>query len=714
MLFQLDNYLFQFRKFTAGHNFYHGLLSTVSIAIPVIVLGFLGQLQWGLAMALGALCLTIVDNPGPQHHRQNAMLFTIFAIFLLIIITGWLLHFEWLLMIWLALATFSFSMVAAFGTRSANVGSACLLMMVLSLDEQKAMSELLITAAFASLGGTVYFLLSSISSRLMPYKLAQQVLGDCLHKTAEFLQQKSAFYDPAKVLSEEIQKLNAIQVEVHESQQVVRDILFKTREFVRESTHNGRVLLMIFLEAMDLFENVLSSQQDYGRLRKTFQGTGILEAFEKAVANLSAELDKIALAVQLGRPAENQEFKWQEVHDLKNALNMLKHRQGNRNDFTGLEQVYQSIVAVTKQIDLIRTFSTYHPGIKVRSNLRLQQFVDPTRINWRIFRNNLNFESNVFRHSIRVSAAVLAGFLFAQLLPVGHFYWILLTVTVIVKPAYALTKQRNKERLLGTLFGAIIGMIVIAFINNTTVLTVIVLFCMIVTFSLIRVRYLPAVIFMTIYLIIALELLNYSDSATLFADRVLDTFIGGMIAWAATLAIPPLWEKTRINGLLADCLAASRAYFEYLTGVFMGDMMIDQEFKIRRKKNYVALANLNDAFRSMMNEPSRRRTKGDMLHELVVGCHMFIAYLATYRDYAETLAMPDHPIDLAEPGNEISDKLLRAEKLLREDPENVTGFTKKIWNPEIREPVFGQLELLNRTSADILRVTRQMVSGNPA
>ena len=72
MLPQTDRYLFQYRKFTGSHHFYHGLLATLAIVSPVLISGYFGYGHLGLAMALGALCLTIVDNPGPLHHRRNA------------------------------------------------------------------------------------------------------------------------------------------------------------------------------------------------------------------------------------------------------------------------------------------------------------------------------------------------------------------------------------------------------------------------------------------------------------------------------------------------------------------------------------------------------------------------------------------------------------------------------------------------------------------
>ena len=75
-----------------------------------------------------------------------------------------------------------------------------------------------------------------------------------------------------------------------------------------------------------------------------------------------------------------------------------------------------------------------------------------------LFRDNLTLDSPVFRYSARVALAMLLGFIITQFLPYGHHsYWVLLTISVILKPAFSLTKQRNIERIGGTLIGGVIG-----------------------------------------------------------------------------------------------------------------------------------------------------------------------------------------------------------------------------------------------------------------
>src|SRR4030095_6816251 len=93
-------------------------------------------------------------------------------------------------------------------------------------------------------------------------------------------------------------------------------------------------------------------------------------------------------------------------------------------------------------------------------------------------------------------------------LPVGHDYWILLTIIVILKPAYALTRQRNIQRLGGTLAGAAIAALILFTVKQTSILVGFIMICMIVTYSLIRINYFISVIFMTAYILVAFHFLK--------------------------------------------------------------------------------------------------------------------------------------------------------------------------------------------------------------
>jgi len=69
-------------------------------------------------------------------------------------------------------------------------------------------------------------------------------------------------------------------------------------------------------------------------------------------------------------------------------------------------------------------------------------------------RANLTLTSEVFRHAVRVGATLAAAVAISHLFPLGHGYWLPMTVMIVLKPDFAATVSRGLGRSVGTLLGA--------------------------------------------------------------------------------------------------------------------------------------------------------------------------------------------------------------------------------------------------------------------
>src|SRR3546814_1169403 len=95
---------------------------------------------------------------------------------------------------------------------------------------------------------------------------------------------------------------------------------------------------------------------------------------------------------------------------------------------------------------------------------------DLQRYDLHIFRNNLTFDSSSFRHSLRLTLAAVTGYLVSLIIAQDHSYWILMTVIIIMKPAFGSTKKRIYERLAGTVLGGLAGVGILLLVHNPAVL----------------------------------------------------------------------------------------------------------------------------------------------------------------------------------------------------------------------------------------------------
>jgi uncharacterized membrane protein YccC len=602
--------------------------------IPVLLAARFDHIGWGLAMAVGALCVSLTDNAGPVHHRINGMMAALGFMLVTSMLTGFLLPFNIPTIILLFLFGFLFSMIGIFGNRAASIGTAVLVATTLQLTDtgMGVVQNALLTTA----GGLWYFLLSITLYRLRPYKLAQQVLGDCLEETSSFLKIKAGFFYENPDLTDTYNALLQAQVKVHNKQETVREILFKTRSIVKESTHIGRVLVLIFLEAVDIFEEATKSEKEYKLLHDKLQRTTLLPLFAEAINQLAISLTEVASAVKEGKSVAPSSNMIQKVQALKASFATGKKNfltAENEGAFLGLQRILENIIALHQKIETIASLTAYQTDIKIQKKIDYARFVVPSYINIRLLIENLNITSNIFRYSVRMGLALSAGYIISLSFPLGHSYWILLTLVVILKPAYALTAQRNKERLLGTIFGGVAGLLVLMFITVKPILLAIMIICMIAAFSLMRIRYMLSVAMLTAYVLIGLYLLQPGEYTLLLKDRIIDTAIGSAIAFAFTRIIPPIWEKEQIFRLLHRAIETNYHYFLYALSFLKGQKIEPTQYKWYRKETYVALANLSDAFQRMLNEPKMHQQSGAFLHPLIVSCHVLTSRIATFSGY---------------------------------------------------------------------------------
>ncbi|MDR3715454.1 MAG: FUSC family membrane protein [Puia sp.] len=645
------DYIKQYKSFVNSHYLSDGVRITAGISLPAIVLGYFHDLSAGIVLSVGAMCVAVTDNPGPIHHRRNGMMACMAIIFAEAVLTGFAVARPVFLDFLVFGSCFVFSMIGIYGSRASSVGIAALLVMVLNIDHPYAGGrQVLINALLVLAGGAWYTLLSLLLYSFRPYKLTQQALGDCIQSTALYLQAKASFYERQPDFDKNYRQLVDQQIIVHEKQDLIRELLFKSRDIVKESTHRGRVLVMIFLDIVDLFERVMTSHQDYKTLHALFDDGDILEQYRLLILDMVMELDTIGIAVKSGRPSEETPFLAGRVAALRDSF--IKFRDSNRTagnveGFISLRHILESMQDIADRIHTLHGYTTYDALLekRVKPAIDYEQFITHQDIDQKLLWENFTLQSNIFRHSLRVSIATMAGVLVSNFFPFGHSYWILLTIIVILKPAYSLTKRRNYERLTGTLAGALIGLLILYFITDPTVLFVLMILLMIGTYSFLRTRYLVSVVFMTPYILLLFHLLNPHHFSAVLLDRVIDTVIGSAIAFLANIFFIPSWEQERVIEYMGKTVEDNIRYFRDVSEPFLGRTLSVNRYKLSRKKAFVSLANLSDAFSRMLSEPRSKQKNVGYVHEFVVANHMLTSHIATlayYMGSAMKYASPDY------------------------------------------------------------------------
>ena len=620
------------KQFLLSQYFTDGIKITLGVLLPSVILFQFDLAEIGMAISLGALCVSIVDNPGPPAHKRNAMLVTLPLIFAIAIITGFSHAYNWLLAIEITVFCFVFSMFNVYGARAASVGMAALIILILGIGRPLTPHEIWIHALCLLSGGVWYLVLSLSINTIWPYRAAQQLLGESIRELAEYLTLKAEFYDTDKPIESIQKKLIKQQIDVHQDQENVREILFKTRKLLKDASPASRRIILTFVDVVDLFEQAMATHYDYEVIRKQFAGSTILQEFGLSIRLLADELHHI------GRQLHNRET-LKPLHLLEPRLNELK-KQIDRLDAEGqhtmvLKKILVNLRNIGSRIRQIYKYTESPKEIPQQTQgTDYSKFVTKQHFDFKIFRENLTLKSANFRHSLRVSIVCLAVFLVAGRFYSGHYgYWILLTVIVILKPGFSLTKQRNYERVVGTVIGGLLGAAVLYFVHDKTILFVLLLVFMILSYSFVRLKYVVGVLFMTPYILIMFSFMVPSESMdAIVKERIIDTLIGALVAGVASYFIFPSWESHQINKLMADGILANAHYLAKAVSLNPTDRVAYSDYRLARKEMYVSQANLTSAFQRMLDEPKYRQKNATATHRFVILNHMLSSYIATLKE----------------------------------------------------------------------------------
>ncbi|HEU4471515.1 MAG TPA: FUSC family membrane protein [Flavisolibacter sp.] len=635
----------EIRYFFYSQAFADGLRISFAILLPALLSLYYGFLDLGMSISLGALCVSLTDAPGPIIHKKNGMLICSLFVFLVAAITPFATLNPWIMGIEIVLVSFFFSMFSVYGNRATAVGNAAILVMILTMDQPVQKDAPFLHSLLILAGGLWYLCVSLLFYNIQPYRPAQRVLGESLRELAAYLLIKADFYNPATNLDADYQNLVTRHIQVSEKQDAVREILFKTRQIVKETTPTGRKLVWTFVETVDLFEDITASYYDYYALRKRFGHTGTLEKISSFIRQIARELDRMGIAIQLNAGYKGLTDYDSRLKALKEEIDGLRHSETENN--LVLKKILVNLRKLVQRVnELNYYFEPDDSGRKRKSGLDHSHFVSHQPLEPIILWNNITFESSVFKHALRVAMACTVGFIMVQTIAYGdHSYWILLTIAFILKPAFSLTKQRNIERIIGTVAGGAIGVLILVFIPNRQFHFALMVLFMIGTYSFLRTNYLAMVVCVTPYVMILFSFLGigFAEVAT---ERIIDTVIGCAIAFSASYFLFPTWESDQIRPYMKGMMSANLAYLQKIMEGLLGKRPSLLDYKLVRKEVYVSSANLTAAFQRMLSEPKSKQKNIKQIHQFVVMSHILFSNIA---NVATTLMSKEarlHPLPL--------------------------------------------------------------------
>lgn len=626
-----SDYVQEIQRFTTSHYWNSGVRITTGVIVPMLVMLHQDWLSYGIPFLFGALFVSLTDTPGPIHHRRNGMFVAIVLNSLVVFITSLIYTHQVLVILEVAVFSFFFSMLGIYGARAGAVGTLALVIMLINMSplrhEHGTLSSVVLTAS----GGVWYAAFSLLLYRLQPYRLVEQALGENLILVAGYIRARASFYRKDAEVEEVFNRVMKEQVEVLKAQAQIRELLFKTRQFVGDASPKSRSMMMIFLESLDLFEETMYSYLDYKQLHEHIDAD-LLNKFYRVILQVVAEFELIGLTVQSGSVVKKMPSFTSVLDELDQIIkDRLAITSATATEIPSLKALrktvknLRSIVSRLSKIVLYTRLEAYDPSRFPDQDLERPVDTQPLKIS--LLKENLTIRSNTFRYALRIAAALLAGYTVSALFSISHAYWVMLTILTILKPVYTLARKRNIERVIGTLTGVLLAGGILYLISNNTILIVMMIFCMLMAYSLLRINYLGFVTFLTLYVVITFHFLNPVEFKSLIGERLIDTLIGSVIAAIAARYVFPVWQHYQIHMDIKKALLTNTTYFLSAWNA-LRDPTHTTQYNAARNDAIVALTNLSDKFQQMLAEPVSTR-QSTQVHQFLIASHSLISRISS-------------------------------------------------------------------------------------
>jgi uncharacterized membrane protein YccC len=619
------------RTFLFSHYFYTGLRIGAGIVGLTWLAYAIADLPTAMAVAMGALCTSLMDLPSPLRHKFNEMLAGVLLCSLVALLVSLCSPVPWLLRTVIVLVSFLASMMVVYGKKAMPLQFVALFVMMLSSEAPAAPLQALRQGALFFAGGAGYMTYAMAVVWMLQRRLKQQVLAEALYELAAYTSIKAGCYDMANALPAQMEKLVRQQSVLAERQQASRDLILRDKPAPDEA-----ILVQVHYAMFDLYELVLSTHTDYVLLRQHFAagaaGIPVLPLLGDLIGKAARDIESVAYAMTRNRPSRPVIDYEDELRALGDVLRKLPPGDDGTFDAQAvLRATCNKISETIAMIARLHAASQAPQGaLPMAPDVDLTPFLTQQRYSIGILLSNLRWSSPTFRFALRVAMAISVGLVSAEWLPYkSHGYWTALTIAVVLKPSFSITRQRRADRLVGTLIGCVLTAVILHFVHAPALLFGFLFVATAAgpTFLTIKYRYTAIAASMQALLLIGLTV---PHGASAINERLLDTLLGTLIATFFSYVLPS-WEYQNLPLLVDAVLDANRQYIDTAAELLTGRAGDDFQYRISRKRFMDSLANLSAALGRMLDEPVAKQRAPEELNRFTVQNYVLVAHMAALR-----------------------------------------------------------------------------------
>ncbi|MFM5464078.1 YccS family putative transporter [Aeromonas simiae] len=622
------DFLGQLRRFLTDSHVYFALKVLIAI---LGILGFslvTGDLKIAVLLSLGVVAGAIAETDDHLWGRIKNLTMTLGCFLFASFSVQFLFPWPWLFALGLASSSFLFVMVGALGQRYATISFGSLLIAIYTMLGAANAPNLYYQPLLLCAGALWYGVVSLLWLWLLPYKTLHEQLAQGYFALSRYLLEKSRFFPADEHGSQAIRhNLALLNIEVVQAMNLAKASL-NSRLGQHRSPELAR-LLQLYLLAQEIHERATSSHYPYSQLEQDLKQGIVLEGFQEVLLQLSEACQRLGYSILVHKPYQHS----RRSHWTLEAL-------GDQLEFTHLKQHYPNSL-LTPMKFLRRNLASINALLESAANLpepqgELPALARAPRISWQVLRQHLSLDSMLLRHAIRISLGLVMGYGILQAFSLDKGYWILLTVLFVCQPSYSATRRRLVQRMLGTFIGILLGVPVLLLFPDLQSQLVVMGLAAFLFFTQVRLNYSAAVCFITLYVLMAFNLLDNIGLA-IVAPRLLDTTVGCLLSYALVAWLWPDWQYKRLPALIARSLSANAGYLDKVLSALHQGRSESLDYRLARKQAHQADSELALAWQSMLVEPPKHRHFLELCFSLTWHNHALLSYISALGAHRDTL-----------------------------------------------------------------------------
>ena len=437
-----------------------------------------------------------------------------------------------------------------------------------------------------------------------------------------------------------IEKQLHLQVELNTIHQNIREVLISSHTTAGSSDQN-RKMLLVFISLVEILELALSTAFNHDKLHQKFDDQpNVLLTYQRLAYNLAANLKQLSKSVKKRTKYISKHTLLSDLNTLQLSIAAYENDLGKITASEGVFMLTTMLQYAEKQVEKIKivehafTLAFNFQDFK-GIDKDLEKFLTPQYYPLSTLTQNLSFSSTIFRHSLRLTITLMLGFIIGKFLPFHNVYWILLTIIVIMRPGYGLTKERSFQRIIGTVIGGLIAFGILFMVKDNIIIGILSIFCILLGFSFTQINYKVSAIFVTMYVVFIYGLMT-PNIGDLVQYRILDTVVGAALAFLANQFLWPSWEFLNTPVYLEKSIMANQNYLKEISIFYNKKGNISTSYRLARKNAFIEIGNLMASFQRMVQEPKSKQKQLPQVYKLAVLNHSLVSSLASLGTYIQS------------------------------------------------------------------------------